>query len=239
MKYKYIVFLLMLQFSFISSVPNFVLMGPPGAGKGTFSDTLVKKYNYMQICPGALLRAEAEKQSALGKSIKELAEQAKPIEPSIVCSIVQYHLEKALSTNVPFVLDGFPKNKACFEFLVMFLKKHNMQATFIHFYANDNVCFNRITSRLECHTCGATFNSISKKPVAKDVCDFCKNKLEQRKGDDAKTANYRLQEFHENIEPVIKEVKNSVDVIEIDTSCVPISNCEMLCEEILMYPIEK
>lgn len=127
---------------------------------------------------------------------------------------------------MPFVLDGFPKNKACFEFLISFLKQHDLNATFIYFYAEDMICFERIVSRLECHTCGATFNELSKQPNISGICDGCKGNLVRRKGDDPETALYRLQEFHENIEPVIEDIKRQISVIEIDTSHAPIDYCK-------------
>jgi adenylate kinase len=223
---------LLFQIATLHAVKNFVLMGPPGAGKGTFADMLVKKHKYVQICPGALLRAEASKGTELGNSIKDLVEQAKPIEASIVCKVVQIHLEEALAKEQPFVLDGFPKNKAGFEFLMEFLKKHNLIATFMHFYADDKICFDRITTRLECHGCGATFNEISKKPQLEGVCDECKNSLMHRKGDDSATADYRLKEFHANIEPVIKDIKQQLSVVEVDTSTTAINYCDLLYKKI-------
>lgn len=214
-------------------VPNFVLMGPPGAGKGTFADMLVTKNNYKQICPGALLRAEAAQGTPLGLSIKEAVEFAKPIDASIVCKVIKLHLEEALMQKKPFVLDGFPKNIECFNFLISFLKENELSATFIHFYATDSVCFERMVSRLECHTCGATFNEISKQPIKAEICDVCKNCLVRRKGDDHKTAEYRLNEFHENIEPVIEFIKKKISVLEVDTTGKSINYCDTLYKKFI------
>jgi adenylate kinase len=225
--------LLLFQVITLQGMQHYVLMGPPGAGKGTFADMLVQKYNYMQICPGALLRAEAAKGSPIGKSIKSLVEQAKPIESSIVCDIVQLHMKDALAKGKPFVLDGFPKNKECFDFFIAYMKQYKLKVAFMHFYADDTICFERMVSRLECHSCGATLNELFKKPEVSGICDGCNGNLVRRKGDDAETARYRLQEFHENIEPVIEEIKRQIPVIAVDTTHTPIDYCETLYKNIM------
>ena len=215
------------------AMSNFVLMGPPGAGKGTFADLLVKEYGYIQICPGALLRAEAEKGTSLGLIIKADVENGKPIANSIVSQVVKCHVENAIKSNTPFVLDGFPKNKECFDFFIKLLKHHEISSRFIHLYATDNFCFDRIVSRLECHNCCSTFNFVSKQPQKQGICDVCQNKLVQRKGDDHKTALYRLQEYHLNIEPILKQIKETYMVTEIDTSSLSMACCKKVYENLI------
>ncbi len=186
------------------SVKNFVLISAPGSGKGTFSQYLIQKYNYIQICPGDLLRAEILAQTELGKKIQPIVEKGEYIDEEITCQIITKHLVMAIQQNKPFIIDGFPRTKASLEFLDNFFKQHNLvaQVSFVQLVVNDKTCIKRIAERQVCNQCFQVYNRKTAASKAIDKCDNCQAPLALRKADTNEIAKQRLKYFHTNIEPL-------------------------------------
>ena len=191
----------------------------PGSGKGTFSQYLIDKYNYIQICPGDLFRTEIKAQTELGKKIQPIVEKGDYVEEKIVCELIAKHLTKALAQKKSFIIDGFPRSTISLQFLNEFLKRNNLtkDVCFLQFLAADETCIKRITERKICEKCFHVFNNLYVKPIEKDLCDFCKNKLAERKADTSEIAKSRLAYFHSKIEPLIKSVQESYEFNTIKT----------------------
>jgi adenylate kinase len=231
MKYLFLL-VVFFQGVLLQAGSHFVLVGSPGAGKGTFCEWLVDSQGYYQICPGALLRAEAANNTQVGQKIRADVESGKFISPAIVWEVVLKHLEEALIQEKSFVLDGFPKNQECLDLFISFVESRDLPVEFLYFYADEETCFNRMITRLECHQCGNTFNSVSKQPKIEGICDSCQNVLVQRKGDDPQTVRYRLEDYYQNILPVIERIRDLYPVVEVNTSQLTLEESGSLYERL-------
>ncbi|MCX5921894.1 MAG: nucleoside monophosphate kinase [Candidatus Dependentiae bacterium] len=102
---------------------HFVLLSAPGSGKGTFSQYMVEKYGYIQICPGDMYRDEIKQQTELGKRIQAIVDRGDYVDEETTCALVGEKLSKALDNNNFFIIDGFPRNEFAFQFLYNFLQQ--------------------------------------------------------------------------------------------------------------------
>lgn len=217
---KNLIFFLVIIFSTqLTAFKHFVLISAPGSGKGTFSQHLVKKYGYMQICPGDILRDEIRKQTDLGKKIQPIVEAGDYVDKNVVWNLILDKLNEYLKQDKLFILDGFPREKASFEFLHSFLQEHNLvkEVCFVQLTIDDNVCIERILGRLVCPKCFMVYNCKSAKSEKQDICSNCENPLSQRTADTKAIAIKRLQFFHEHIEPIIELAKNFYKVEKINS----------------------
>jgi adenylate kinase len=205
-------------FTSLSAVPNFVLLGPPGSGKGTFSSYMVQKFGYSQICPGDLVREQIKKQTTLGKEIEPIVRRGDYISDRIIFRMIKNRILDALEKKKPFIIDGFPRSVKALTFLnSLFAEKHlESKVTYIHLKTEDEVCVDRIANRLVCFTCKSSFNETIQKPKKHMVCDSCNGKLERRIGDSKQNAKKRLLYYRENIEPLLKIVASSFKIVEIE-----------------------
>lgn len=198
---------------------NFVLISAPGSGKGTFSQYLIEKHGYVQVCPGDIFRGEINAQTELGKKIQPIVEKGEYVEESIVCQLISDNLSKIIAQNKPFIIDGFPRSDVSFEFLHSFFLNNKLSDTvcFLQFVASDDVCIERIVDRLVCNQCYRVYNSKSVHPTSIGKCDFCDASLAVRKADTRDTARTRLDYFHANVEPLMELAAGLYLARKVDT----------------------
>lgn len=189
--------------------PNFVLIGPPGSGKGTFSSLMVEKYGYYQISPGDILRTHIKQETELGKKIKPIVEQGNYIDDSITLAIMLEQITYCLNNKKPFIIDGFPRSKSTFAELNKFFEQSGIKSFiyFVHLDADDKTCIERINSRLVCFSCFNVFNNTSKLPKEPMKCDRCHSSLEVRLGDSCNNTIKRLAYYRNQIEPLVEVAK--------------------------------
>jgi adenylate kinase len=204
--------------NFTFSIKNFVLISAPGSGKGTFSQYLVKKYGYIQICPGDLFRGEIARGTKLGKKIQPIVERGEYVDENIVCSLIGKGITNAQDQAKGFILDGFPRSMVSFTFLDALLKERNLvdSTCFIQFLTSDTVCTQRIFHRLVCTNCFRVFNSLTEPPQQKDSCDTCDKSLSKRSADTLEIVKKRLQYFHDTIEHLMAQAATHYSTITID-----------------------
>jgi adenylate kinase len=211
-------------FSACFAQPHFILIGPPGGGKGTFSSYLKKQFGYVQICPGDILRSHIKNNTDLGKQIKPIVEKGNYIDDEIVLQIIDESISDCLSRKVPFIIDGFPRSVSTMDALNAMFQQKNIAhlITFIQLQCPDDLCCQRIQERIVCFGCFEVYNTTTKKPLDPATCDVCKSQLEHRLGDSRENTFKRLDYFRKNIEPLMQDAKKlGYNSLFIDTAQSP------------------
>jgi adenylate kinase len=177
---------------------NLVLMGPPGAGKGTQGELLAKKLGVDTISTGVMLRTAIKEQTEIGKLAEKYINDGKLVPDDVIVSVVKERLSKP-DCEKGFILDGFPRTTAQAEALTESGVKIDKV---LSLEVEDAVIVERLSSRRECSKCGAPYNVISNKPQKDGVCDKCGGELIQRADDNPDTIKNRLEVYHTQTEPI-------------------------------------
>ncbi len=197
---------------------NLVFLGPPGAGKGTLSDPLMKAENLAHISTGDILRAEIKNGTELGMSAKSYMDAGKLVPDEIVAGMVAKRLASD-DCKGGFILDGFPRTVPQAELLSDAMKKIGMNLdAVVLFDAPEDLLLQRLTARLTCRSCGASFNKLFSKPKQDGVCDSCGGELYQRSDDSLETAQNRLKVYNEQTAPLVKFYEEKQMLSKIDSS---------------------
>ena len=185
-----------------------VLLGAPGAGKGTQAKILIEKYGMPQISTGDLLRAAVSAGTALGKEAKSYMDKGELVPDSVVLGMVEERLKQD-DCKKGYILDGFPRNTAQAEALDKMLAALNMSLTAA---LSVDVPFEdlmkRLTGRRTCKGCGQMYNIFFKAPAKEGVCDKCSGELFQRDDDKEATIKKRLEVYTAQTEPLIGYYKS-------------------------------
>ncbi len=196
---------------------NLILMGPPGAGKGTQAKRLEKNHGIVQLSTGDMLRAEAASGSTIGHKVKGIMDSGNLCPDELIIELIASRIEKEDGRN-GFILDGFPRTPRQAEALDKMLKAKGMKIDHvIELAVDDGVLVKRITGRYTCAKCGTGYHDEFQKPAKPGVCDKCGGREFNRRADDtAETVRARLKAYHEQTAPVIayyrkKGVMKSVD----------------------------
>ena len=175
-----------------------ILLGAPGAGKGTQAEIISRKLGIPTISTGNILRAAVKEGTPIGLQAKSYMDAGKLVPDEVIIGIIQERLAQPDCAG-GFILDGVPRTIAQAEAL---------DAHGIHFDAvlsleiADSVIEARMTGRRTCHTCGATYHVVTAPPQKEDICDKCGGVLEQRKDDLPETVKHRLEVYHSETEPL-------------------------------------
>jgi adenylate kinase len=182
-----------------------ILLGPPGAGKGTQARILMEKYGVVQIAAGDLFRENIKAGTPLGKQVETILKEGKLVSDDITISMIADRLDKPDCKN-GFILDGFPRNVAQAEALEKMLQKKNVKLDgVVQMAVNDEQLIDRISGRFTCSVCGEGYHDKFKKPAQDDVCDKCgaKGKFIRRADDNAATVRTRLETYHTQTAPIL------------------------------------
>ncbi|MHB9053729.1 MAG: adenylate kinase [Thermoleophilia bacterium] len=180
-----------------------VLLGAPGAGKGTQAKKLIERYNMPQISTGDLLRAAVGEGTDLGKEAKSFMDKGELVPDSVVLGMVEERLQKDDARN-GFILDGFPRNTAQAEALDAMLDKLGMPldaALSVDVPLED--LMKRLTGRRTCKGCGQMYNIYFSAPATENECEKCGGELYQRDDDQEATIQKRLEVYQEQTAPLI------------------------------------
>jgi adenylate kinase len=185
-----------------------VLLGAPGAGKGTQAKKLIEKYGIPQISTGDLLRAAVAAGTPLGKEAKSYMDKGELVPDSVVLGMVEERLKKD-DCKKGYILDGFPRNTAQAGALDKMLAALNMSLTAA---LSVDVPFEdlmkRLTGRRTCKSCGQMYNIFFSAPKKEGTCDKCSGELFQRDDDKEATIKKRLEVYTAQTEPLIGYYKN-------------------------------
>ncbi|HHV64498.1 MAG TPA: adenylate kinase [Peptococcaceae bacterium] len=182
---------------------NLILMGPPGAGKGTQAERLIEYYNIPHISTGDMFRAAIKAQTPLGMKAKEYMDAGALVPDEVTIGIVADRLAQDDCKN-GFLLDGFPRTAAQADALAKILSDLNMSLDgVLNIEVPDDILLERLTGRRVCKKCGATFHLVFNPPKEQNVCDKCGGELFQRSDDTLETAKNRLKVYNQQTEPLI------------------------------------
>ena len=186
---------------------RFVLLGPPGAGKGTQAQVLSKDLNIPHISTGDMLREALKAASPLGLRAKEYMEKGALVPDDIVIALVSERLSKA-DAKKGFILDGFPRTPEQAENLDKSLNQLNMPLDLVlYFKTSLAMIIRRLSGRRVCSQCGKNFHLTNFKPKVDGICDVCGGKLFQRPDDREETIENRLKVYEQQTEPLIEYYK--------------------------------
>ncbi len=182
---------------------NLILLGPPGAGKGTQAKKMVDSYGIPQISTGDILRAAVKEGTKLGKEAKSYMDRGELVPDSVVIGIIEERLKQPDSKN-GYILDGFPRTVPQAEALDGILEKMGSNIDYvISIEVPDDELMGRLTGRWTCRGCGAMYHEKSKPPRKVGKCDVCGGELYQRDDDKAETIKERLKVYGAQTEPLI------------------------------------
>ena len=197
---------------------NLLIIGAPGAGKGTMSDILIKNFNLVHISTGDMLREAVRNETPVGLKAQEYMNKGELVPDEVIHDIIVERLSKDDIDN-GFLFDGYPRTRAQAEDLDVILKQLDKKIDIvINLNIADEELIKRITGRRICPTCGEIYNTYFKAPEKEGICDKCGSELKQRKDDNLDSLKVRLSEYHKNTQPVIEYYEDKGLVKQTDAS---------------------
>ncbi|GMB10022.1 adenylate kinase [Thermolongibacillus altinsuensis] len=183
---------------------NLVLMGLPGAGKGTQAEKIVEKYKIPHISTGDMFRAAIKEGTELGLQAKSYMDRGDLVPDEVTIGIVRERLSKE-DCQKGFLLDGFPRTVAQAEALEQLLSDLNRSIDYvINIEVDKNILMERLTGRRICKECGATYHLVFNPPSQAGVCDKCGGELYQRADDNEETVANRLEVNLKQTQPLLE-----------------------------------
>lgn len=184
---------------------NIILIGPPGAGKGTQAATLVENGNMIQLSTGDMLRAARTSGTELGKKVAGVMDRGELVTDEIVIGLIEEQLTSS-NTADGFIFDGFPRTLAQADALSDLLSKIGQKLdTVIQMTVDDEALVRRITGRFTCGVCGQGYHEEFKAPIIKGKCDSCGEvgAFKKRADDNEEALKTRLMAYYKDTSPLI------------------------------------
>lgn len=193
-----------------------IMLGAPGAGKGTQAKKIAEKYQIPHISTGDIFRANIKNGTELGNKAKSYMDQGHLVPDELTCDLVVDRINQEDCKN-GYVLDGFPRTIPQAEALKAALDKMGETIDYaIDVEVPDENIVNRMGGRRACPGCGCTYHIKHNPPKVKDICDVCGAKLVLRDDDKPETVTKRLSVYHEQTKPLIDFYKKEGVLREVD-----------------------
>ena len=195
---------------------NVVLLGPPGAGKGTQAARIVEKYGVPHISTGDIFRANIKAGTELGKRAQEYMNRGELVPDELVVEIATDRLA-ADDCKEGFLLDGFPRTVFQAEKLDEFLASKGRKIEHVlNIEVGRDDLMARLTGRRVCKSCGASFHVVNIPPKQEGICDNCGAELVQRADDNEETASNRIEVYNRETKPLIDYYEKAGNIVNID-----------------------
>ena len=184
---------------------NIILLGPPGAGKGTQASMLVADRGMVQLSTGDMLRAARTSGTEMGKRVAEVMDRGELVTDEIVIGLIEEQLTGADTAGGGFIFDGFPRTLAQADALEDLMARVGQTLdTVIEMRVDDSALVARITGRFTCANCGEGYHDTAKLPAKEGVCDKCGGTEFKRRADDNEEAlTTRLMAYYKDTSPLI------------------------------------
>ncbi len=208
---------------------NIILLGPPGAGKGTQAAKIIKDYQVPHISTGDIFRKNIKEGTDLGKRAKAYMDKGELVPDSLVIEIALDRLKEA-DCQSGFLLDGFPRTVEQAEALDVFLKDQGKALdAVLNIEVDKDLLIDRLTGRRVCKECGATYHIKNIPPKVEGICDKCQIPLYQRDDDTVETVANRIEVYRKQTTPLIDYYRKKKTLFDLDGS----ANLDRLFEEIV------
>ena len=183
---------------------NIILLGPPGAGKGTQAARLVEHHGMRQLSTGDMLRAAVKAETPVGLEAKAVMERGELVSDEIVSKLIDAELT-AMGPEVGAIFDGYPRTAAQAEQLDAILAAHGRKLDHvIELAVDEDALVERITGRFTCASCGAGYHDVYKQPRAAETCDKCgSHDFKRRPDDNEETVRTRMAEYRAKTAPIL------------------------------------
>ena len=200
---------------------NLILLGPPGAGKGTQAAKIIEKYEIPHISTGDIFRENIKEGTPLGKKAQEYMNRGELVPDSLVIEIATDRLTKD-DCKEGFLLDGFPRTVEQAEALDKFLAEDGKKVDHVlNIDVEADILMKILTGRRVCKGCGATFHITNIPPKVEGVCDVCGEELYQRDDDTEETVANRIEVYNSQTKPLIDYYEKSGNISHLDGSVDP------------------
>jgi len=195
---------------------NLLIMGPPGAGKGTQAEVLVKELNIVHISTGDMFREAIKQGTEMGKKAKEFMDQGALVPDEVVIGMVKERLSQS-DTKGGFLLDGFPRTVEQAGALDKTLSSLNIKLDgVVNIVVPLDKLMARLTGRRVCKGCGASYHVIFNPPKSEGKCNTCSGELYQRTDDNEESVGTRLKAYQDKTQPLIDYYKGKGLLIDIN-----------------------
>lgn len=196
---------------------NIILLGPPGAGKGTQAERLRDTYKLAKLSTGDMLREAVKAGTELGREAQGIMARGELVPDEIMVEMIRQRIQEDDCKN-GFILDGFPRTIAQAEALDEMLEAEGKKLDFvIELEVQDDILVERISGRFSCAKCGAGYHDLFKKPENQGICDSCGHtEFSRRKDDNRETVINRLEAYHRQTAPLLPYYKQRGVLVSVD-----------------------
>lgn len=193
-----------------------IMLGAPGAGKGTQAKKIAEKYSIPHISTGDIFRANIKGGTELGMKAKSYMDQGQLVPDEVTIGMLLDRISEADCTN-GYVLDGFPRTIPQAESLTAALEQRSEKIDYaVNVDVPDENIVTRMSGRRACLACGATYHIVYSAPKTEGVCDTCGEKLVIREDDKPETVQKRLTVYHDQTQPLIDYYQNAGILVTVD-----------------------
>lgn len=197
---------------------GFILMGCPGAGKGTLGAYLNTAFGYANFSSGEILRHEVRTQTPIGREIKAIVDKGEQVEDSLITTMVLNKIESLIEQKISFVFDGFPQTKPQQEALSAFSFAHpELKMRYIFLTITPKKALERMIDRLSCEKCQLSFSKTILQQSETFNCTSCEATLTIRNSDAPEKAAARIKTFETTTKPLMDEIASDVLPLIIDS----------------------
>jgi adenylate kinase len=197
-----------------------IIVGPQGAGKGTQAAAVAPEFGLRHVATGDLFRAILKSESELGNEVRRYYDQGALVPDELTIRVLFAHIEHLTKTDPDLrgvLLDGFPRNRAQAEALDQALNQRGESVSAVVLVdVPRDVLMERLTGRLICSKCGATYHREFNPPQSEGVCDVCGGSLYQRSDDTPEAVAKRLNIYYEQTEPILEHYRENGTLVTVD-----------------------